>query len=204
MANYDKIAIFYNTPFIQFYYNRVHKKCLLFLKRFIKNNFKILDVACASGIFLSKLRKADQTLDLSGMDESSKMIKLASRKFPKEKFLVGQAEKLPFPNGSLDMVTVLDAFYYFLGKEQFIFECSRTIKEGGYLFLTVPVYDSLLQQSLINLAKAVSKLALFYNTERNSKHWSFTNIKNVVEKSKFKLVRSEISFGQRIAIFQKK
>src|SRR3989338_8717268 len=66
------------------------KKCKIIAENFDFKSKKILDVGCGTGIatdfFKCKI----------GIDPAEKLVEIAKKKYPKIKFIVGKAEKLPF------------------------------------------------------------------------------------------------------------
>jgi ubiquinone/menaquinone biosynthesis C-methylase UbiE len=58
-----------------------------------------LDVACGTGYLTRHLRG-----EVTGVDQSARMIEIASTRVPPGEFLVADAFELPFPDGSFDRV----------------------------------------------------------------------------------------------------
>jgi ubiquinone/menaquinone biosynthesis C-methylase UbiE len=62
----------------------------------------VLDVGTGTGIFAEAFSRRD--LDVVGVDSSARMIAIARRYVPEGRFLVSEAERLPFAGGSFDLV----------------------------------------------------------------------------------------------------
>jgi demethylmenaquinone methyltransferase/2-methoxy-6-polyprenyl-1,4-benzoquinol methylase len=60
---------------------------------------RTLDVACGTGFLTSQLRG-----DVTGLDQSSRMLEIAQERSPDATFVQGGALALPFPDGSFDRV----------------------------------------------------------------------------------------------------
>lgn len=163
---FDRVAGIYNTPIFQLYYLWAHRACFRFIKKYICDNFKILDVACGTGIFLKKLSKKNGALRLFGTDNSLKMINTAKKNCGAINFLQADAEKIPYENSSFDLITIIDAFYYFQDKEKVFEECSRVLKKNRHLFIFYPAFD-LLPSYFLEKTKVYSK-RYFFNLEENS------------------------------------
>jgi len=62
-----------------------------------------LDIGCGSGAFSSALHR--QGIIVTGADYAPAMVKFARRLNPAIKYIVADAQKLPFPDKSFDLVT---------------------------------------------------------------------------------------------------
>ncbi|MEZ4670642.1 MAG: class I SAM-dependent methyltransferase [Anaerolineae bacterium] len=104
----------------------------------------VLDVATGGGH--TALRFAPLVRRVVACDLTPKMV-YAAREFIKQKggdnvtYAVGDAEQLPFVEGSFDLVTCRIAPHHFPDCFRFVQECARVLKVGGLLLvedLTVP------------------------------------------------------------------
>ncbi len=201
MSTFDRVAKHYNNLFFQWFYLWAHKRCISFIKDCIKKNSKILDVACGTGNFLGRLEKLNIGLELFGLDESQGMIVKACKKFKNINFLIDNAENLPFTKNYFDLLTIIDAFYYFKNKEKIISECSRVLKSGGYLFIFYPAMD-LFPRIFLKTIKIFSKL-FFFNLEKDTNFISFQELKNLTKRYGFKLIKKELKSLNWFFLFQK-
>ena len=104
----------------------------------------VLDVATGTGF--TALAFAPSVETVIGLDVSPGMLEQARRQAGERKvantvFQEGEAEALPFPDGSFDIVTCRIASHHFLSVEKFLAEATRVLKPGGRLALvdtTVP------------------------------------------------------------------
>jgi ubiquinone/menaquinone biosynthesis C-methylase UbiE len=105
---------------------------------YINSGDKILDVVCGNGRFLKLLRS--ENIDYIGVDASEKLIKIAKQKYPRNKFLVANALKLPFSKDSFDKVFLIAVLHNVPSEKfrlQILKEIKRVLKPGGLLILTV-------------------------------------------------------------------
>jgi len=204
MARFDKIAKVYDGFFIQYYYFLAHREIISFLKKFFKKEFSVLDCACGTGKFLEKLNKMGMDFDLSGIDESKNMIKTAEKKRGNDiEFKLSRIEKIPFPDEKFDLLTIIDAFYYFKDKEMSISECNRVLKKRGYFFIFTPRYDNFFQKFLLGPLAGFSSKVFFFNEEKDSTHLSFEELKKLAEKNDFELVKKKKTFFNWLLLFKK-
>jgi demethylmenaquinone methyltransferase/2-methoxy-6-polyprenyl-1,4-benzoquinol methylase len=87
---------------------------------------RTLDVACGTGFLTRQLRG-----DITGLDQSSRMLEIAQERSPEATFVQGDALELPFPDGSFDRV-VTGHFYGHLEEDdrlRFLAEARRVAPE---------------------------------------------------------------------------
>mgnify|MGYP001558513359 CR=1 FL=1 len=198
---FDNVAKIYNTPIFQLYYLWAHRVCISFLKNYIEDGFKILDVACGTGIFLEKISKERKNLQLFGIDNSEKMIAIADKYPGVANFKIASAEKIPFEDNSFDLVTIIDAFYYFQDKEAVLKECFRVLKPNQYLFLFYIGAD-LFPKFLMKEIKIASRL-LLYNTEKYSTFISINKLKKITNTTNFSLAVKKMIIMHRFILLKK-
>jgi len=198
---FNKVAKFYNTPIFQILYLGIHTACFNFIKNYIKSNFKILDIACGTGIFLKKIDRRKKSLRLFGIDNSEGMISIAKKKPSDIYFTTADAEKIMFGNNFFDFITIIDAFYYFKNKETVFKECSRVLKPNHYLFIYYPALD-IFPNFLLKQIKIISKL-LFFNLEEFSEFPKLIEIQEMANKNCFRLVKKKGMILNRYLLFQK-
>lgn len=100
----------------------------------------VLDVACGNGTLLGELaRKAD--VYAYGVDLSENMVAAARERHPNVTFQASPCVPLPFPDKSMDVITVSCAFHHFEDPRAFGEECMRVLKAGGTLYMAEPFFS---------------------------------------------------------------
>jgi ubiquinone/menaquinone biosynthesis C-methylase UbiE len=102
----------------------------------------ILDVASGTGVVARRAApKARPNGRVVGLDISPNMLAVARAAAEREGFAIewreGQAEKLPFPDGSFDLVLCQFALMFFVDRAAAVAEMHRVLKPGGRLWLSV-------------------------------------------------------------------
>jgi len=198
---FDNVANIYNGPIFQLYYFLAHSACINYLKPYLKDNQSILDIACGTGIFLKKILKQKEGLKLAGIDNSKKMISVARLFGDKIDFREADAENSSFEKDSFDIVTIIDAIYYFPNKEAALSECKRVLRPGGYLFLFYPAID-IIPNFILDQIKLVSR-SLFFNLEENSSIVNIKELEKLAGLSGLKLINKKMQTMHRFIIFKK-
>ncbi|MBI2048135.1 MAG: class I SAM-dependent methyltransferase [Parcubacteria group bacterium] len=107
------------------------------LKRHVaSSHLEILDVGCGPGGNILFLKKFG---NVTGIDSSKEALSFAATQgFLKT--VESGGEKLPFPDQSFDLVSILDVLEHMDSDEQALGEIFRVLKTEGLLLLTVPAY----------------------------------------------------------------
>ena len=129
--NYDK-----HSPF----YYRMTRHCddavIARIASYQKPAPHILDVGCGTGALLEKLRHAFPDAVLHGIDISPNMLAIARNKnIPDVVLNEGDAENLPYDNGSFDMITCCSSFHHYPNPQKAIAEFRRVVRPGGNLII---------------------------------------------------------------------
>ena len=96
----------------------------------------LLDVGCGTGFLIDLLVKR-RAAKYCGVDLSDEMIRVAKGKaIPGAEFTVGSADKLPYPDGSFDIVTCSQSFHHYPYPEKAMREAKRVLKPGGLYILS--------------------------------------------------------------------
>ena len=96
----------------------------------------LLDVGCGTGFLIDILTK-QKAARYCGVDLSDEMIRVANDKaIPGAEFLVGSADKLPYPDESFDIVTCSQSFHHYPYPEKAMQEARRVLKSGGLYILS--------------------------------------------------------------------
>lgn len=96
----------------------------------------VLDVGCGTGAVIELLHSAYPSARCTGVDLTPDMIAVAQAKaLPNCSFVVGDAEDLPFEDGSFDAVLTSNSFHHYPHPERFFSEAYRVLKPNGRLIL---------------------------------------------------------------------
>ena len=99
-------------------------------------DLKVLDLGCGTGSFTARL--AGRFPNVAGVDLSPKCVAAAARRYPHIAFSAGDAESLPYPDRSFDIVTLFGVLHHFPRREDALKEPRRLLKDGGVLFTYDP------------------------------------------------------------------
>jgi ubiquinone/menaquinone biosynthesis C-methylase UbiE len=97
---------------------------------------KVLDIGCGNGRYFELLKDADYV----GIDNSSKLIEEAKKKYAEANFLVADALDIPFGDNTFDKIYSIAVLHNIPSKElrlEFLNEAKRVLKSKGLLILTV-------------------------------------------------------------------
>jgi ubiquinone/menaquinone biosynthesis C-methylase UbiE len=98
---------------------------------------RILDVGCGTGYLLGRLAvRAPQAEALAGIDAAPAMIEVAGDAAADDRlrFVVGTAERLPWPAASFDLVVSTTSFDHWADRAG-LAQCARVLAPGGCLVL---------------------------------------------------------------------
>ena len=97
----------------------------------------MLDLGCGNGRLIQIFK--EMKIDYVGVDSSEKLIEIAEKKHPEDKFQAADGLSLPFPNDYFDKVYSIAVLHHIPSRElriQFLKEARRVLKPGGLLILT--------------------------------------------------------------------
>lgn len=137
---YDKLQL---VELKKNYWWHIGRRFILikFLKRWFPiSNTKslILDFGCGTGENFEILSKFGQVI---GIDNSEVAVKFCQQKGHLAKLINGN--NLPFPDKSIDFITVLDVLEHLDNDVDIFMEYKRVLKESGRILITVPAYKFL-------------------------------------------------------------
>ena len=115
------------------------------LLKIAQNKYNILDLGCGEGTRLGLIKGKNKKL--TGIDISANAIKKAKSAHAKINFLSGNVEKLPFDNGSFDLVYSAFVFEHLDEPEKVIREAVRVLESSGSLIIIAPNYGAPSQPS---------------------------------------------------------
>ena len=99
---------------------------------------QILDVGCGTGYLLGQLAaRAPQASALAGIDPAPAMIEVATSAATdgRVRFVVGTAERLPWPDQKFDLVVSTTSFDHWADQRAGLAQCARVLAPGGCLVL---------------------------------------------------------------------
>lgn len=117
------------------------RRVLMELK--LRNGDRILDLGCGNGYYSYLLSKIPLNLEITGIDSHLNAIIDARALIRKDKatFIIGNAEKLPFPQNSFDKIIMSEIIEHVKDDIKVLKEAKRVLKMGGILVLTTPNKD---------------------------------------------------------------
>ena len=105
----------------------------LFDQANINNETSVLEVGCGRGGG-SELLLEYNPKSVTGVDFSKNVIKFCKQNYQDDrlKFVVGNAEHLPFSNNSFDVIINVESSHCYGNRKTFFKEVARTLKPSGY------------------------------------------------------------------------
>lgn len=108
----------------------------------------ILDVGCGTGALLSEV---PAQVRRAGLDLSPKMVALARRRLGNAvEVRTGDAERLPWPTASFNVVMCSDSFHHYPHPDWVLAEMHRVMERGGRLILA-DVWAPMPVRQVVNL-----------------------------------------------------
>ena len=106
----------------------------LVLDRLVRADTRLLDVGCGSGRFcaLAGARGAQ----VAGIDATPEMLAIARERNPEADLRHGDLQFLPWDDGTFDVVTGFNAFFYAADIAAAFREAARVLRPGGHVALT--------------------------------------------------------------------
>lgn len=99
---------------------------------------RVLDIGCGTGYLLRTLASRCPSAErLDGIDPAPSMIETAasSSRDSRLRFTAGVAERLPYPDGTFDLVVATTSFDHWAHQQAGLRECARVLQAGGQLVL---------------------------------------------------------------------
>jgi len=125
-----------------------HKTRFMALSGFLEPvDGKILDIGCHSGLCTEEIIAKTSPLEVHGIDLSVKAIEKARRRIKNGKFLVGDAENLPYQRDFFDGVFCIEMLEHVDRPDKVLAQIQKILKKGKYAVIMVPT-DNLLFQTI--------------------------------------------------------
>lgn len=134
---------------------KIYRRILQKLAELYPQKGYLLDVGCAKGVFLDVARR--DGWQPVGLEVSSFASQYAHENFDLEVF-TGTLGEAPWPDGSFDVITLLDVVEHLLDPSSVISQARRLLKDGGILIIETPNANSILHHT----AELIFKLSLTY------------------------------------------
>lgn len=98
------------------FWGQVDRKHVGIIQRWV-NGSRVLDMGCGYGTTTAHLAKAG--IDCTGIDYDPTAVAEAQRRFPNARYLNANAEELPFPDASFDVIVMRDALHHLYREADF-------------------------------------------------------------------------------------
>lgn len=119
----------------------------------IREGIRVLDVACGTGVLFPDY--LERGAEVTGIDISPEMVKIARSRFPQVEVLCGDVEETEFPE-PFDAVMVYNAFPHFPDPARLIRTLAGLVKPGGRLSVAHGMSRAALQSHHAGRASQVS------------------------------------------------
>jgi SAM-dependent methyltransferase len=103
----------------------------------LSNGARVLDCGCGMGFYLMVMSELWE-LQLVGLDRDSERLHFARQLGARAELLEGDAQRLPFPDGSFDAVLMSEILEHLPDDEAALGEVARVLRPGGVLAVSVP------------------------------------------------------------------
>lgn len=140
--HFERWAETYEESYMQgMFFDRVHQFVLEMIPAGLQPE-SILDVGCGTGRLLRRVGQQFPGARLAGVDLAEEMIAQANRLTPGARFYVGQAESLPLPDASVDLVLSTMSFHHWADQEQGVRQVARVLRPMGVFILADMIMPS--------------------------------------------------------------
>jgi ubiquinone/menaquinone biosynthesis C-methylase UbiE len=134
--DFDRWARSYDECLLQPVFRAAHDAVLCQAQRLTARPKRVLDVGCGTGRLLRVARRLFPTSDLIGVDVSGRMLSVASpAAWPTVRLahIQAAAERLPFADGTFDLVVSTASFRHWDDHHAAMHEIGRVLAPGGLL-----------------------------------------------------------------------
>jgi ubiquinone/menaquinone biosynthesis C-methylase UbiE len=95
----------------------------------------LVDIGCGPGYLAAGISRRFPDLMVTGLDISDEMVRLAKRNwsssYPGVEFLMGDAQRLPFPDNAVDFIVSSLSLHHWVDSRVAFREVHRVLKPGG-------------------------------------------------------------------------
>jgi SAM-dependent methyltransferase len=99
----------------------------------------VLDVGCGGGSVAKAVKRERPDLEVFGCDLSESALKIAGASPDGVDFRLATAERLPFDDGTFDLVWIFDVLEHVEDPERVLREVARVLKPGGRFHIVLPL-----------------------------------------------------------------
>lgn len=157
---FNKFSLFYENHMEETNHIKAQMKLLAPLYPMIKG--RVLDVATGTGV-VARLIAKNSTAQVSGIDFSESMIKIAKERAEREslkiEFIESAASNAPYPNVYFDVLTCSYGMCWFIRKKHVVEEIRRILKKGGLVILIEEDFKGSSKPVFSKLAPYLEELA---------------------------------------------
>lgn len=110
---------------------------LSLIESVLKEHFSVvLEVGCGTGGLLQQLVRRNRVV--LGLDISYQVLSRCANRGLRPSLVQGHAERLPFKDGTFDLVIASEVLEHAADDADIVQECNRVLKTAGVLIITVP------------------------------------------------------------------
>ena len=112
---------------------------------------RVLDIGIGTGtladLYSKAVEKDGREIHIIGLDYCINRLKMARNDFGFQMSCVGEAEQIPFGDGSFDQIICWATIPYIQNRDLFLAECRRVLRDGGEVIVNFSnqLYDTLLR-----------------------------------------------------------
>lgn len=152
---------------------------------------RVLDVGCGTGQFAEKMRQALPNARIVGVDLVEGMLSKGLARWREHAGHVspvqGDSERLPFADGSFDVVTCANSFHHYPHQDRAVKEMKRVLRPGGRLILVDGYRDAPYGWFIYDVCVA--------SVEGNVHHASRRRVRDLMDTARFGRVEQTVHRG---------
>jgi len=168
-----------------------HRRVLAQLRHWRRRgleHIRMLDIGCGTGTLAIHCLEREPGVDsIVGMDMSDNMIDKAQAKVhqlglaDRARFAIGDAEHLPFEDGSFDVITCCNSFHHYPHQDRAVAEMFRVLDRNGKLILIDGYRDNSVGYFIFEICVARAENHVHHCTDKEFQNLltgaGFTDIK---------------------------
>lgn len=165
------------------------RKWTVVKEMFEGNPGNVLDVGCASGWLAARIAKILPQASVTGVDVSPKMIDYAKVVHPDINFVHADAQKLPFPKESFDLIVCTETLEHVVDPLGVLLEIRRCLAKKGEAIISM------------DTGSLLFKIIWFFWVKTKGKVWQKAHLhkfnqdklKKLFKKANFRIKKQRIS-----------